>query len=139
MCAGKQALEQRLTTTQLLLQQQEEAARRGERERRSLSDKVKELERALHGLEVDKKHAQVHAHSCGPTRSGVVASYHSWSVSMSTNTLLGAWTSLAAPYGSTQQCRNSAGPPGRGEQTPPHNVLTNLWMLNRSSAACRTR
>lgn len=59
----KQGLDERLTTTQLLLQQQEEAARRGERERRALSDRVKDLERALHALEVDKKHTQVHRHT----------------------------------------------------------------------------
>lgn len=57
----KRGLDERLTTTQILLQQQEEAVRRGDRERRALSDRVKELERSLQSSEADKKHTQVHA------------------------------------------------------------------------------
>lgn len=60
MFAGKRGLDERLTTTQILLQQQEEAVRRGDRERRALSDRVKDLERALQASEQDKKHTQVH-------------------------------------------------------------------------------
>uniref|UniRef100_A0A3P9BZZ5 Ciliary rootlet coiled-coil, rootletin n=1 Tax=Maylandia zebra TaxID=106582 RepID=A0A3P9BZZ5_9CICH len=54
----KRGLDERLTTTQILLQQQEEAVRRGDRERRALSDRVKDLERALQASETDKKHIQ---------------------------------------------------------------------------------
>lgn len=57
---GRRGLEERLSTTQILLQQQEEMVRRGERERRSLTDKVKDLERALQTCEADKKNTQVH-------------------------------------------------------------------------------
>lgn len=57
---GKRGLDERLTTTQILLQQQEEAVRRGDRERRALTDRVKVLERALHASDLDKKHTQVH-------------------------------------------------------------------------------
>lgn len=61
MCVtvGKRGLDERLTTTQILLQQQEEAVRRGDRERRVLTDRVKDLERALQASEMDKKHTQV--------------------------------------------------------------------------------
>lgn len=38
--------------------------RRGERERRALCDRVKDLERALQACEMDKKHIQVHTHLC---------------------------------------------------------------------------
>lgn len=64
MCVtvGKRGLDERLTTTQILLQQQEEAVRRGDRERRALTDKAKDLERALQASEMDKKHTQVHTH-----------------------------------------------------------------------------
>uniref|UniRef100_A0A8C7KRB4 Rootletin-like n=1 Tax=Oncorhynchus kisutch TaxID=8019 RepID=A0A8C7KRB4_ONCKI len=48
----------RLSSTQAMLQQQEETARRGERERRTLTDRVKELERALQTVETEKKHTQ---------------------------------------------------------------------------------
>ena len=53
----------RLSSAQTLLQQHEEAGRRGERERRALADRAKELERALQALETDKKHMQVHTHT----------------------------------------------------------------------------
>lgn len=43
-----------------MLQQQEEMVRRGERERRALTDKIKDLERTLQASETDKKHTQVH-------------------------------------------------------------------------------
>lgn len=43
-----------------MLQQQEETVRRGERERRGLTDRVKVLERALQNAETDRKHTQVH-------------------------------------------------------------------------------
>lgn len=66
--AVKQGQDERLTTTQLLLQQQEEAARRGDRERRALGDRVKDLERALHAVEMDKKHTQVDTHTHTDTR-----------------------------------------------------------------------
>lgn len=62
MTVGKRGLDERLTTTQILLQQQEEAVRRGDRERRALTDRVKDLERALQASEMDKKHTQVHTH-----------------------------------------------------------------------------
>lgn len=62
MTAGKRGLDERLTTTQILLQQQEEVVRRGDRERRALTDRVKDLERALQASEMDKKHTQVHTH-----------------------------------------------------------------------------
>lgn len=64
MTSGKRGLDERLTTTQMLLQQQEEAVRRGDRERRGLADRVKDLERTLQASEMDKKHMQVHAHLC---------------------------------------------------------------------------
>lgn len=63
MTVGKHGLEERLTTTQILLQQQEEAVRRGERERRAVTDRVKDLERTLQASEMDKKHTQVHTHT----------------------------------------------------------------------------
>lgn len=53
---GKRGLDERLTTTQIFLQQQEEAVRRGDRERRALTDRVKDLERALQASDMDKKH-----------------------------------------------------------------------------------
>lgn len=59
VAAGKRGLDERLTTTQILLQQQEEAVRRGDRERRALTDRVKDLERALQASEMDRKHTQV--------------------------------------------------------------------------------
>lgn len=59
----KRGLDERLTTTQIMLQQQEEAVRRGDRERRALTDRVKDLERALHTSEMDKKHTQVHTNT----------------------------------------------------------------------------
>lgn len=64
MCVtvGKRGVDERLSTTQILLQQQEEAVRRGDRERRALTDRVKDLERALQATEMDKKHTQVHTH-----------------------------------------------------------------------------
>lgn len=61
---GRRGLDERLTTTQILLQQQEETVRRGDRERRALSDRVKDLERALQASEVDRKHTQVHTRLC---------------------------------------------------------------------------
>ncbi len=61
---GKRGLDDRLTTTQILLQQQEETVKRGDRERRALTDRVKDLERALQASEMDKKHTQVHTHVC---------------------------------------------------------------------------
>ena len=66
MCVttGKRGLDERLTTTQMLLQQQEEVARRGDRERRVLADRMKDLERMLQASEMDKKHMQVHRHLC---------------------------------------------------------------------------
>lgn len=64
MTVGKRGLDERLTTTQILLQQQEEAVRRGDRERRTLTDRVKDLERVLHASDLDKKHTQVHTHLC---------------------------------------------------------------------------
>lgn len=66
MCvfAGKRGVDERLTTTQVLLQQQEEVVRRGDRERRALSDRVNDLERALQTSEMDRKHTQVHARFC---------------------------------------------------------------------------
>lgn len=69
--AVKHGLDERLTTTQLLLQQQEEAVRRGDRERRGLSDRVKDLERALHAVEMDKKHTQVNTHTHTHTHSSL--------------------------------------------------------------------
>lgn len=62
MIVGKRGLDERLTTTQILLQQREEVVRRGDRERRALTDRVKELERALQASEMDKKHTQVRTH-----------------------------------------------------------------------------
>jgi len=62
--SGKRGLDERLSTTQILLQQQEEAVRRGDRERRALVDRVKDLERSLQASETDKKHTQVHARLC---------------------------------------------------------------------------
>lgn len=53
-------MDERLTTTHTLLQQQEEMVRRGDRERRALSDRVKDLERTLQTSEMDRKHTQVH-------------------------------------------------------------------------------
>ena len=66
MCVtvGKRGLDERLTTTQIFLQQQEEAVRRGDRERRALTDRVKDLERALQASDMDKKHTQVHTRLC---------------------------------------------------------------------------
>ena len=66
MCVaiGRRGLDERLTTTQMLLQQQEETVRRGDRERRALSDRVKDLERMLQASETDKKHTQVHTRLC---------------------------------------------------------------------------
>ena len=61
--AGKRGLEERLSTTQILLQQQKEAVRRAERDRRAATDRLKDLERALHVSEMDKKHMQVHTHT----------------------------------------------------------------------------
>lgn len=58
--AGKRGLEERLSTTQILLQQQEEAVRRADRDRRAVTDRLKDLERALQVSETDKKHMQVH-------------------------------------------------------------------------------
>uniref|UniRef100_A0A8C8DBX3 Rootletin-like coiled-coil domain-containing protein n=1 Tax=Oncorhynchus tshawytscha TaxID=74940 RepID=A0A8C8DBX3_ONCTS len=55
---GKRGVDGRLSSTQAILQQQEETARRGERERRTLTDRVKELERALQTVETEKKHTQ---------------------------------------------------------------------------------
>ena len=65
MCVivAKRGLDERLTATQILLQQQEELVRRGDRERRALTDRVKDLERALQASETDKKHTQVHTHT----------------------------------------------------------------------------
>lgn len=63
MTVGQRGLDERLTTTQILLQQQEEAVRRGDRERRALTDRVKDLERALQASEMDRKHTQVHTHT----------------------------------------------------------------------------
>lgn len=60
----KRGLDERLTTTQVLLQQQEDAVRRGDRERRALSERVKELERLLQASETDKRHTQVHRLLC---------------------------------------------------------------------------
>lgn len=59
---GKRGVDERLTTTQMLLQQQEEVARRADRERRALTDRVKDLERALQASDTDRKHTQVHTH-----------------------------------------------------------------------------
>lgn len=66
MCVtvGRRGLDERLTTAQILLQQQEEAVRRGDRERRALTDRVKDLERALQASDMDKKHTQVHTRLC---------------------------------------------------------------------------
>lgn len=64
MIVGKRGLDERLTTTQILLQQQEEVVRRGDRERRALTDRVRDLERALQASEADKKHTQVRACLC---------------------------------------------------------------------------
>lgn len=61
---GKRGLDERLTATQILLQQQEEVARRGDRERRALADRAKDLERALQASEMDKKHTQVCVRLC---------------------------------------------------------------------------
>lgn len=67
--AGKRGLDERLTTTQILLQQQEEGVRRGDRERRALSDRVKSLERCLQTSESEKKHAQVRS-VCSHSQQG---------------------------------------------------------------------
>uniref|UniRef100_A0A673XCW3 Ciliary rootlet coiled-coil, rootletin n=1 Tax=Salmo trutta TaxID=8032 RepID=A0A673XCW3_SALTR len=56
--SSKRGVDGRLSSTQAMLQQQEETVRRGERERRSLTDRVKELERALQTAETEKKHTQ---------------------------------------------------------------------------------
>lgn len=61
--AGKRGLEERLSTTQILLQQQKEVVRRAERDRRAATDRLKDLERALHVSETDKKHMQVHTNT----------------------------------------------------------------------------
>lgn len=60
---GKRGVDGRLSSTQAMLQQQEETVRRGERERRALTDRVKELERALQTAETEKKHTQVDIHA----------------------------------------------------------------------------
>lgn len=60
VAAGQRGLEERLSTTQILLQQQKETVRRAERDRRAATDQLKDLERALHVSETDKKHLQVH-------------------------------------------------------------------------------
>ncbi len=66
MCVtvGRRGLDERLTTAQILLQQQEEVVRRGDRERRALTDRVKDLERTLQASEMDKKHTQVRTRLC---------------------------------------------------------------------------
>lgn len=63
VAAGQRGLEERLSTTQVLLQQQKEAVRRAERDRRAATDQLKDLERALHVSETDKKHLQVLTHT----------------------------------------------------------------------------
>lgn len=60
---AKRALDEHLMATQILLQQQEEMVRRGDRERRALTDRVKDLDRSLQASETDKKHTQVHTHT----------------------------------------------------------------------------
>lgn len=47
----------------MFLQQQKEEVRRAERDRRAATDRLKDLERALHVSETDKKHMQVHTHT----------------------------------------------------------------------------
>lgn len=94
MCVivGKRGLDERLTTTQILLQQQEEAVRRGDRERRALTDRVKDLERALQASEMDKKHTQVHTQ----------CTIHTPCICIVTCTAVS--TELpGSPYGSSQQ------------------------------------
>lgn len=56
---GKRAVDERLSSTQIVLQQQEETMRRADRERRALTDRVKDLERALQASEAERKHIQV--------------------------------------------------------------------------------
>uniref|UniRef100_A0A8C7GH56 Ciliary rootlet coiled-coil, rootletin n=1 Tax=Oncorhynchus kisutch TaxID=8019 RepID=A0A8C7GH56_ONCKI len=54
----RRGVDGRLSSTQAMLQQQEETVRRGERERRALTDRVKVLERALQTAETERKHTQ---------------------------------------------------------------------------------
>lgn len=74
--AGKRGLDERLTTTQILLQQQEEAVRRGDREKRALADRVKDLERSLQTSETDKKHTQVRLLSVFSHTAGTIWQLH---------------------------------------------------------------
>lgn len=60
VCTGKRSVDGRLNSTQALLQQQEEAVRRGEREKRTLVEQVKEFERTLQNAEMERRHLQVH-------------------------------------------------------------------------------
>jgi len=55
---GKRDIDGRLTSAQTALMLQEEAIRRGERERKLMSDKVNNLEHSLATVELDK--AQLH-------------------------------------------------------------------------------
>uniref|UniRef100_A0A8B9RJA6 Ciliary rootlet coiled-coil, rootletin n=1 Tax=Astyanax mexicanus TaxID=7994 RepID=A0A8B9RJA6_ASTMX len=67
VCVGKRGVDSRLSSTQAMLQQQEECVRRGERERRALTERVNELERTLQNCVTSLTQEQ-----CSKLRAGEV-------------------------------------------------------------------
>lgn len=59
VCLDKRVLDDKLSTTQAQMHQQEELQRRGERDRRALNDKIKELERILLNTEAERRRVEV--------------------------------------------------------------------------------
>ena len=57
--AGKRDIDGRLTSAQTALMLQEETIRRNERERKQMSDKISNLERALAAADSDKRQLSV--------------------------------------------------------------------------------
>lgn len=63
VCVDKRVLDDKLSTAQAQLHQQEELQRRGERDRRALNDKIKELERIVLNTETERKRVEVRGQS----------------------------------------------------------------------------
>lgn len=59
VCVDKRAVDGKLSSAQALLQQQDESLRRGERERRALNERIKELERLSLNAEAERKRVEV--------------------------------------------------------------------------------
>lgn len=62
VCVDKRGVDVKLSSAQALLHEQDESLRRGERERRALNERIKELERLCLSAEAERRRVEVRGH-----------------------------------------------------------------------------